>query len=1127
MSNERLNEKNVPIDVRYSEQGQKATGDKPLPTKRPDFSVFTDTAADEIAGIVDVERVKPEVEQEGGLFDKTLGSIGRGAESSILGTTARVGMDSGFESAVEHLLGIPATEQYVPDDEDDMLLMNSSLSTDAYEALLRGTSTKEQFTSKLKILEDNQQMQQDSDKQGLVGQIFHGVGDAVGDPLSFVPLGGATLKGGKVLNSSIAKVMIANAAVAGVSELTLRNQVTGQKADVVGAMAGAATFSGLLSVGGNYAKGLLGSAEHRINASETANAMGLPDPTLRKNSEGNPKVIDNGDGDPIEITESGRVMSAGIVPPKARVQGRFWSKDVATVAMQSDDEAARTLGSMFYNPVQGLKDGYQAARVTVENIHRNLQSKDADLSVKLQDTLDELEGRSMFKSDNNLRSDLQRSLYDYINGDLEGAYLPKKLQDIGDAISANLEYKAKLLQDPSLLSGVKGASVHTGFIKGKYIWRRYKADKVSNLRSKYGNEEAQRLVADSWMDDYRKSTNKAEIDEIIAKTLPEGTEITEELVAKYAKDKAFGIINNGDDIGGINAQVDDYGGIGGSDFFKHRAPFGNSGKAQASDGTTFEFKELLDYNVENQLRNYSQSTNGRISAVSATGKSLEDIDASIKAIKDPEARKALEETMKTLQGAPRQSYGMADLMSDTLRDSTFALSSGMMSVSNMFEITSNMFRKGILPAVMRNLNRSVKEALGVDIKNLHKLDEATIAREFADNLMGRAGSLRMATPYKEYAEGLAKRLGTTLEDSSKFQKMAYKARYGAAKFAEGSPTTSMLNKTQEAIVNASNEVGMGEMLSHVAGRGKSYLFSDAFLKTNQISREVSDRASSFLKETMAGKKTSEVDWDKVAIDPRASDVRMILNAFNDQNIMKTANLGQTSYTPLGWAGRQLMQFKKFSTVSTQYMVKAGHSVGNRDTQTMLWVLGGALSSAGYMLTSVMTSTLGMTPEEREMYLKDNLSGDKFLAGVLKRHPLLAGSSMMMDMANVVSPVDIPYAGIGKTTAEDMLKPTKDNKQWTGYSPEQHLDRVMREGRQMIPSTRHLTNVAKIGANSTALAYDSLLDNSALNRAEEQRIIQSTNKAMRQLVPNVPTLRPTYDSIMELFGVEREKYKSRK
>ncbi|MGL5583285.1 MAG: hypothetical protein ACRDCE_20355 [Cetobacterium sp.] len=1126
MSNEAMHEKNVPIDVRFSEKGQKATGDKPLPTKHPDLSVFTDTAADEIAGPVDLERVKPEPEQESSLFDATLGSAGRGAQTSIIGTAVRVGMDDGWEAGVDHLTGIAGTQHYVPDADDELALMNSNLPTESYEAVFRGTSTKEQFLNKIQTIEANLALQKESDKHGLTGQIFHGVGDAAGDPLSYVPIGGAALKGGKVINSSIARVMAANAAAAGVSELTLRNQVTGQSADVVGAMAGAAVFSGLLSAGGNYAKHMLGSAENRINASETASAMGQPDPTIRPNPDGKAKVIDNGDGDPIEITESGRVMSAGVVPPKARSQGRFWGKDVATAVMQSGDEAARKLGAMFYTPVQGLKDGYAAARATVETFHRNLQSKDADLSFKLQDTLDELEGRGLFKSNSQLRSDMQRSLYEYINGDLDGSYLPQKLRDIGDAISANLEYKARLLEDPSLLSGVKGASVHTGFVKGKYIWRRYRSDKVSNLKAKYGDEEAQRLVADAWMDDYRNSANRADIDEIIGKTLPEGTEITEEIVAKYAHDKAYGIINNGEDIGGINAQVDDYGGIGGSDFFKHRAPFGNSGKAQAADGTTFEFKELLDYNIENQFRSYSQATNGRISAVAATGKSLDDIDAEIKAIKDPEARKALEETMKTLQGAPRQAYSMADLVSDTLRDATFALSSGMMSVSNMFEITSNMFRKGVMPAVMRNLNRSIKEALGVEVKDLHKLGEADIAREFADNLMGRAATLRIATPFNDYAEGLARRLGTTLEDSSRFQKMMYKARYASAKASEAMPTTSMLNKTQEAIINASNEVGMGEMVSHTFGRGKSYLFSDDFLKTNQISRDVAERAQAFIKEHMSGK-PSDTDWSKASIDPRASDVRMMLNAFNDQNIMKTTNLGQTAYKPLGWAGRQLMQFKKFSTVSTQYMVKAGHSIGNGDTQTMLWVLGGAISSAGYMLTSTMTNTLGMSPEERKMYLKDNLSDDKFLAGVLKRHPLLAGPSMMMDMANVVSPVDIPYAGIGKTTAEDMMKPNAKPQKWAGYRPEQHLDRAFREARQMVPAMRHVTNVGKVGVNSAAMAYDSLVDNSALNRMEEQRIIQSTNKAMRQLIPNVPTLRPAYDNIMELFGVEREKYKSRK
>jgi len=1120
-----MNEKNVPIDVRYSELGAKPT-DEPQISKRPDFQIFTDDAADEIAGPVDLERDTSKKIEEFDWSEATFGSLSRGAQSSILGTATRVGMDDGVGAAMSHLFNLAGTDQYIPDAEDELALMNSDVPPSAYQSLFRGTTTKEEFNNKMKTIGDNLKMQQESEKHGLTGTLFHGVGDAVGDPLNYVPIGGAALKGGKILNSSIGRVMAANAGVAALSEVTLRNQVTGQEADILGA-AGAAVFSGLLGVGANGLKKMLGSAEGRIDASETAKNLGLDDPTVKQNHDGTAKVIDNGDGDPIEITESGRAMSAGIVPPKARAQGRFWSKDVATVTMQSDDGVARTLGAMFFTPVQGLKDGYQAARATVENLYRNLNSKDADLSMQLQDTLDELSGRSLFNGQAQARADLQKQLYKYVNGDIDGSTIPTKLREIGDAISENLAYKAKLLEDPSILSGVKGASVHKGFIKGKYIWRRYKASAVSNLKAKYGAEEAQELVAKAWMDDFSRATNLNEILEIIGKGYPEGTKITDAMVEKYAHDKAYGIINNGDDIGGINAQVDDYGGIGGSDFFKHRTPFGNSGKATASDGSTFSFEDLLDYNVENQFQAYSRATNGRISAVGATGKSLDDIDATIKQIKDPEARKALEETMKTLQGGPRQAYTTMDIIADTLRDATFALSSGMMSLANIFEIQSNMFRKGIMPAVTRELEAAIKNATGLSIRDIHKIAGDDLNKQFADHLMGRAVSLRIAVPFEEYAEGLARRMGTTLEDSSGFQKMMYKARYGAAKFSEGMPTTGMLNKTQEAIVNGSNTVGISEMVSHVNGRGNSYLFSDAFLKTNQISREVADRAQAFMKEHTA-KGMDAVDWNRMAIDPRASDVRMILNAWNDQNIMKTTNLGQTSYTPLAWYGRLFMQFKKFSTVSTQYMVKAGHSAGQGDVNTMMWMLGGAIGSAGYMLSSTMANTIGMTESERERYLKDNLWSDgKFAAGTLKRHPLMAGPAMMLDLANVASPKDLPYAGLGKTTAEDLMKPDTKHQRWSGYNPQAYLARGFREAQQMVPSLRHLMNVGKVGVNSAALTYDSLVDSNALNRMEEQRIIKNTNKAMRQLIPNVPALRPVYDSLMEGFGVEREKYKSPK
>lgn len=1087
----------------------------------PDYSILQGKSTEGISEATPKMQA-PEQPDKFNLYEATLGATGRSIESSIIGSATKVAYESGLSSAASFLTNVTNDDRYELTQADKNRLIDSGIPVSSYDTVLRGVTTPEEFERNFQLVTKNRENDAKNAEQGLTGQIFGGLGEAIGDPLSFVPVAGIASKvttGGRIMMKGLLPKLAENTITAGISEQFLRNQVTGLDADVTSAMAGAVMFTGAFHMAGKGVNHVLGkTTESRINASETARNSGNIDPATNYKHDGTSRIIRDPDGD-LEITESGRVMSAGIVPPKASTQGRFWHKDLATTIHQSDDLSVRAIGEMLTSPVQGYKDaGYTIKAPTADTINRNLKHRDSDLMGKMQDTLDEYTERNIWSGKQDARGDAQKQLYRYIEGKVAPEELTPKMRQLGDEIKQFFELKASYMADPSVLSGKAAPSLHTDFIKGQtYVPRIYNTHKLNEITIKHGSEETQRLVRESWRDAYNKASNKEALQTTIMKDYPEATAFTDEILEDYLKRKAFGVVNRNEGVTSSSMLFDaETGSKTTPDFLKHRVPFDTDGVATAADGSSFSVSDLLDYNLESILPAYSRSVNGRVSIVASTGKTLDDFDKMIVGVTDQKGRKALEETRKVLLGESRTDYSFMDIVADTLRDTSFSLANGGMALANMAEIMGNMFRKGIVPAVLKNLAEAAGGTLGMPITK-------TAKREFTDAFMGRQVSLRMATPYRDYVAGMANRLGKEADQLSIVEKGAIRTRYAASKLSEKSPFTKALNKTQEAIVNMGNEVGMGEMLAHSTGGAKSHILSDKFIAIHHIDKSVRDNAIEFFKHHMPDGQFSQSKLRAMEVDPRSNDVRTILNAFNDSLIMKTEGSGQQLYEPAGFMGRLLMQFKRFATMSSQYAVRSGKAmVKHKDVDTMLWVLGSSIAAGGFITVQTGYKTIGMSESERKQYWDDNMSGDKFLAGMLKRHPLLAAPSLGYDMLNVLSPSELPYAGLGKTTAEDMFKPSKKSN--AAFSMDKYGSGVAKRLSQQVPALRPIYNVGNVAVNSARLSYDSFVDDNYLKGTAQRNAVNSLNRSLKGLTPNDPTVRLGYDKIMELFGVEQPKPK---
>lgn len=1047
---------------------------------------------------------------------------GENIRTGILGTLARktqavmLGDDITFENM---------NQQYVPDDEDIEHLYAEGIPVTAVSSIMDGARDKESFMRNVALIKDNLAVEQKTQDSGVLGYVGGMVGEMVSDPTSFIPFGGAAIKGGKgamkLLNHGLTRQLVGNVSTAAASEAFLRNQITGKEADVSGAVVGAAAVTvGLYGIGRAVSRSQL----NRLEASQTARNTNSTDPTVGVNPDGKPKFMDDGEGGQVEITESGHTFKAGAIPPKGSndmFRPNFLT-DIATKASQADSEAIRAMAAKLVRPSQGYKGSdFVGETPRADTLNRALTARVNNLLTDISEALDELTDRHIIMG-GKLQDRAVASRRVYLKAS-NSPLAPNDLTDLeikmADKLRGYMDEMEQLLDDPSLLSGVKSPSLLTKQGKGSYMFRNYKASKVNHFVQKYGMDEMVKAAKASFKNAYDTAPNKAELDEVIMKDYPKHDKMTPEIMDDYLN-KVKGFLN-GDAPSNLDFISDDAGKLlRDPDHLKSRIPMGSHGEAVLPDGTVFRIDDLLDHDIEAGLGAYARSLNGKIALHASTGldeagivKSIGEMRRVATSKADHEAIEAIEEAIKAFSNKSRSTdaYGMGDVLADTFRDAAFTGANNMMPLGQAFEILGAGL---VRPWVVAATGKYMAQAFGRTLKQIMNMTPAEARRTMGDSVAGMGVARRMNLSYADWAENQAARMGKKKEHLSVGENAALRARFASLKGAEKAPATWLLNKVTESMIRASNDAGLEELIRHANGRGDSDLLSDKFFKSNGIPDSVRDDVLDVLK----GIDADNIDAVNMT-DKRWMSVREVLFAFGDELLLKTETVGQQDFRAKGPLGRMLMQFKRFSVASAPAAVKTiKDAVELQRFDRMLAFIGSVMSAAVAYPAITMMKSLAMSDEKRAEYLEEELSGDKLLFGAMKRVPNLAYPSLVYD--TVGGFFDAPYAGLSKTTYED----------WGGSgdvradSGTGFINKAVNHTLAMAPAARVVGN---LGAGMTAagnVAWDRFMDEDHIRTSQEDSFNRTMMRSFGGLLPNDPlVVKPLYRQMMEQFGVDIESY----
>ena len=1055
------------------------------------------------------------------LYEATVGAAGRGVQTSMIGTSIRAGQNNENSLMTTFRQFLPDMGMtYEPDDEDMREIIDSGLSASNFHALYKSLTSKEELQARIKTLTDNEALRAESDKQGMTGTVFHGLGDAVGDPTSYMggPLGSLSKAGklGRVVQPNLAAKMADTVIMAGVSESFLRNGITGEEADVTGAIAGAMIFTGGVHAAGKA----FNRSQLRVEALETARNTNTESPTFRADHDGTAKMLD----DDTELLESGLTASRGAVPPKASTSARFVKKDIATAIHQSNDEAVREMGSLFTNPTQGYKGEYRADHVTVEDMKNYLDMASSRSLMDVRDSLDAFTERSSVfngKRYDQYRAEVSSTVYDAIEGNVDTHTLPKELQTVVNHIQDTLDRYKNWMENPSLLAGNEAPAMMKKGIEGKtYVPHQWRDDLVRDLRYRYGQDEAHRLLRESAMEGYRmddanRAFNDAEIVDHFK--LEEGAELTDDMVVKYYNDKTFGII--AEDAPMTRHANDNGEATSALDYVQHRMGVNTMGVVKAPDGSDFKLNDLLDKNIESILGSYSRAVNGRLSLISVTGMDEKALSKKINSMPDSEGKTALNEFMKVVKGTARTSYNTVDQGADLLRDVTYGLTNGKMGINGLFEMGPNMARSGYIQGVMR----TVGQAFGKDLKSFTKSD---IVEHVVDGVLGTHLTQRLNISYNEFRMHQAARMGKNPDDLGMVDESLVKARYGVNKAVQWAPQSRFVDGMQKVAIDAANNTAVSEMFASARKGFKEGFFSnDKFFKSNHIGDKLVSDAKGYIgdiqKAFEADGFPTDPNWLQsrgFLYDPRAASLNRLAYAYSDETVLKTNRAGQQYLEPLGAGGRLFFQFKRFSIGSSQMLSKTTKDIVQyrRLDQSMAVTMGMGTAFLHYASLELL-NTMGMGDKERAAHLEKSFDPTTAAVGTIKRNNVLAFPSTAYDTLDILTPFNQPYAGLGRTTgdmaAAEMLGPKADS----GYGMAQDFGgKVMSN----IPSSRvafaagsALTNLGKYGY-SKANPY-------AFSQFHEDRILREFARSFgRATVNNDPVSQSLYKlGWKSLFNVD--------
>lgn len=423
-----------------------------------------------------------------GVFEGTGTAVANAVANSFIGSAFHIRSNYGTD-VLKSFYQPTMTNSYQFSDEDYKSIEESQL-PQSYVESLGGARSSEDLKY---LIEDKKRVYanaQESSKQGIGAQVIGGFAEALGDPLTFMPIvgqAGKAAQGMKIISRAgaarYASIGAQSGLAAGAGEL-IREAYVGQEADVASAIAFGGIAGAGLSAGLDGASNAMRRSLSRLEANETARNLGIDsdarlpqviaDEALPMMEMNGVRYKDNPVGDGSVVLENGMIISGDspLHPKFAELERSAFGVSLGSIGevgfktLRSNNESIRGIALDLFRSSVGLESGASGrSRMVAADIHDMRAGRQRQFENEFHKLSEDV-----FKDPKFVRGNMSKDQA------LQTAY-----RNVFDAIEKPEKYLANLTKAEKAL-----------FEKTKQFFTEQREDMLNT--TKYGNQNAKPLM---------------------------------------------------------------------------------------------------------------------------------------------------------------------------------------------------------------------------------------------------------------------------------------------------------------------------------------------------------------------------------------------------------------------------------------------------------------------------------------------------------------------------------------------------------------------------------------------------------------------------------------------------------
>ncbi|WP_087502337.1 transglycosylase SLT domain-containing protein [Pseudomonas sp. SID14000] len=898
----------------------------------------------------------------------------------------------------------------------------------------------------------------------------------------------------------------------------------------------------------------------RLLVREKARQAGLEDdPSAMPHRDGD-EVFENGPVDFTDVpfepgaarTANGAIHSAGSplnprtirdfdeldpYDTKANLGVRFGGmSEIGLVLGRSTNDELRTLANDLFRSPTGYTNGSNGKfGVTASDLHQRFHAQDNKAYRGFQTLFDEIHADPYWKAQPLTQAGRQemasRRIVEALErGDTVGL-TPGEVKMVG-ALQEHLGEKLDRLVNPGQFGRLDAKPLlqntrHTN----SYYPNRYSTAAKQGYIRELGRDGLQEAIKRSWLASYMKRPAvKARVDDMLQEALqarlaaiapkpPRGTKgqkkvapkvdpqveakILQELVEKYAHDKAYGISHseqfNRSSL--IEENLDGLTGLENNAYLEARQLFDSDVSIQLPSGDDFAVNDLREFDIMRLVPQYDRRTNGDVALMASTGKTTKELKDQAIAIEQAATRGDEKQDAQALYGALKILTGRAR------RDPDAAFGTFVRALNDIGFTTKNAYM-GI-----QNFGEAAKLAVNGHLKML--LKDVPVLREWTtagthlkpedisamhDLLFGKELDDLIRPSRADIVDNLRNRT------SGFMATLAGNVKWFTGEAAVRNPFTWLLQESSNLLLDAGRQGMMVDLANQVLNGKTSSLFTSERLRSASISKEQFQGISDLIREHFtrdSSGKWSLNDREGLAKDVRSMDLWRLGDRVADETILRAHKVSAQASVQYGPVVGAAMQFKMFVLRSVNGRMVRGyweaHRNGSRAALDQAAQVGVSLGLATMLYAaSAQLKALGLPDRARKDYL------DKAFSLPMLSYAAISRSSHIGAPAGVASVVGGPLGYDWATAARTSILPREPSPKRAEGAPMAGVAPLHSNGVQdVISNTLDQIPAAGVLANA-GMGFYSAAHVAADKRGDDvQGHRTALWNALRFFVPNDP------------------------